>query len=85
MNQLFLTIGDGELLVLLGRNGAGKSTTMSMLYGTTQITSGDASMFGLRASKAMGDIRKKLGVCVQVHFLAKTSMTLYSTIAYFWI
>ena len=65
VDRLFMTISDGELLVLLGKNGAGKSTTMSMLYGAAHASSGNASIFGLRISNAMGDIRKKLGVCVQ--------------------
>src|SRR5258708_23225418 len=37
---LDMTIADGELLVLLGRSGCGKSTTMNMIAGLDSPTSG---------------------------------------------
>lgn len=39
--QLNLTIHDGEFLVLLGPSGCGKTTTMRMIAGLEDITSGD--------------------------------------------
>ena len=36
-----LTIHDGEFLVLLGPSGCGKTTTMRMIAGLEDITSGD--------------------------------------------
>ena len=33
VNQLSLTMPEGEITILLGRNGAGKTTMMSMIEG----------------------------------------------------
>jgi ABC-type sugar transport system ATPase subunit len=40
VENLDMTIEDGELLVLLGPSGCGKSTTMNMIAGLTEPTSG---------------------------------------------
>ena len=40
VQNLDMTIEDGELLVLLGPSGCGKSTTMNMIAGLTEPTSG---------------------------------------------
>jgi multiple sugar transport system ATP-binding protein len=41
-----LTIHDGEFLVLLGPSGCGKTTTMRMIAGLEEITSGDMMIDG---------------------------------------
>jgi multiple sugar transport system ATP-binding protein len=46
--QLNLTIHDGEFLVLLGPSGCGKTTTMRMIAGLEDITSGDIMIRGER-------------------------------------
>ncbi|KAL0453116.1 UNVERIFIED_CONTAM: ABC transporter A family member 1 [Sesamum latifolium] len=46
VNSLQLTLYENQILALLGHNGAGKSTTMSMLVGLVRPTSGDALVFG---------------------------------------
>lgn len=43
-----LTIYDGEFLVLLGPSGCGKTTTMRMIAGLEEITSGDIMIAGTR-------------------------------------
>lgn len=40
VNNVSLTIGEGELRVVLGANGAGKTTLMDLISGKTQSTSG---------------------------------------------
>lgn len=46
VDHLTLTVGQGELLSLLGVNGAGKTTTIKMLSGLTRPTCGDAYLGG---------------------------------------
>ncbi|TDE89976.1 ATP-binding cassette domain-containing protein [Occultella glacieicola] len=41
-----LTVGEGEVVALLGANGSGKSTLMRSLLGLVPITGGDARLFG---------------------------------------
>jgi ABC-2 type transport system ATP-binding protein len=41
-----LSVGAGSITALLGGNGAGKSTTMAMLLGLLQPTSGSIEIFG---------------------------------------
>lgn len=45
VNSLQLTLYENQILALLGHNGAGKSTTISMLVGLLPPTSGDALIF----------------------------------------
>lgn len=46
VNQISLSISDGELFALLGVNGAGKTTTIRMLSGLSKPSNGDASVMG---------------------------------------
>jgi len=41
-----LTVGEGEIVTLLGRNGAGKSTTLRSLVGLTHAREGVVRIFG---------------------------------------
>ncbi|XP_028556093.1 ABC transporter A family member 1 [Dendrobium catenatum] len=65
VNFLNLTLYESQILALLGHNGAGKSTTISMLVGLIPPTSGDALVYGKNITTDMDDIRKALGVCPQ--------------------
>ena len=62
---LNLDFYEGQVTVLLGHNGAGKSTTISMLVGLIPPTSGDGSIYDHKMSEDMQRIRKTLGVCPQ--------------------
>jgi ABC-type glutathione transport system ATPase component len=78
-----LTLEEGKLLALLGQNGAGKSTTMSILGGLTPATAGDALIYGLSVANQMPLIRSMLGVCPQHDILfedltAKEHIELYA-------
>ncbi|OMP11195.1 ABC transporter A, ABCA, partial [Corchorus capsularis] len=65
VNSLQLTLYENQILALLGHNGAGKSTTISMLVGLLPPTSGDALVFGKSILTDMDEIRQELGVCPQ--------------------
>ena len=40
VNGVSLTVGDGELFVLLGSSGSGKSTLLRMIAGLTEVDAG---------------------------------------------
>jgi ABC-2 type transport system ATP-binding protein len=44
LNNLNLTINQGEIFCLLGQNGAGKTTTINLFLGFTEATSGKATI-----------------------------------------
>eukprot|EP00468_Gymnochlora_sp_CCMP2014_P002772 CAMPEP_0167748496 /NCGR_PEP_ID=MMETSP0110_2-20121227/4870_1 /TAXON_ID=629695 /ORGANISM="Gymnochlora sp., Strain CCMP2014" /LENGTH=1828 /DNA_ID=CAMNT_0007633517 /DNA_START=234 /DNA_END=5720 /DNA_ORIENTATION=- len=71
---LSLKIYPGEILALLGHNGAGKSTTIGVLTGLFPPTSGDI-MYGRQDMIAnMDSIRSCMGVCPQ-HDILFESLT----------
>ncbi|XP_074276823.1 ABC transporter A family member 1 isoform X2 [Silene latifolia] len=69
VDSLHLNLYENQILALLGHNGAGKSTTISMLVGLIPPTAGDALIFGKNILSDMNDIRKDLGVCPQSDIL----------------
>jgi multiple sugar transport system ATP-binding protein len=46
VNDVDMTIGDGEFMVLVGPSGCGKSTLLRMIAGLEEITVGDVSIGG---------------------------------------
>jgi ABC-type multidrug transport system fused ATPase/permease subunit len=56
---------NGQIFALLGHNGAGKSTTISMLTGLIESSSGGAEVFGYDLFNEMQQVRSFLGVCPQ--------------------
>ncbi|KAM9583971.1 phospholipid-transporting ATPase ABCA3-like [Trichechus inunguis] len=69
VKNLSLNLFEGQITVLLGQNGAGKSTTLSILSGLYPPTSGEAYINGYAISKDMVHIRKSLGLCPQQDLL----------------
>lgn len=65
VDRLNLLTEPNELFALLGQNGAGKSTTMQMLYGVTDPSSGNAYLFDRSIREDMSQIRATMGVCPQ--------------------
>ncbi|XP_075384228.1 phospholipid-transporting ATPase ABCA3-like [Tenrec ecaudatus] len=75
VNDLTWKIYPGQITVLLGHNGAGKSTTLSILTGVHPPTRGEAYVNGYDISKNIAHIRKNLGFCPQ-HDLLFNDLTL---------
>ena len=48
VNNIDLTVKDGEFMVLLGPSGCGKTTVLRMIAGLEEVTSGDIIMDGKR-------------------------------------
>lgn len=62
---LNLKIYQNQIFALLGQNGAGKSTTISMLTGLIQKSEGQARVYGVDLFEATEQVRHFLGVCPQ--------------------
>ncbi|KAM6166302.1 phospholipid-transporting ATPase ABCA3-like [Erethizon dorsatum] len=69
IKDLSLNLYKGQITVLLGHNGAGKSTTLSILSGLYPATSGKAYVSGYDISQDMDQIRKSFGICPQQNLL----------------
>ena len=54
VDDLSLTVSQGEVFGFLGPNGAGKSTTIRLLLGLIRPSAGSATVFG----DAVGDVRR---------------------------
>lgn len=65
VDDLTLSIHQGELFALLGINGAGKTTTIKMLSCLTAPTSGEAIVLGHRISDEEQQVRQCIGVSPQ--------------------
>ncbi|ORV47311.1 ABC transporter ATP-binding protein [Mycolicibacter engbaekii] len=51
VNDLSLSIADGEFIILVGPSGCGKSTTLNMIAGLEEITSGELRIGGERVNE----------------------------------
>lgn len=69
MDELSLRMYEGQVTALLGHNGAGKSTTMSILTGLFPPTSGTAIVNGHNIRTNIEAVRKSLGLCPQHNVL----------------
>lgn len=61
VNNLSLTIKDGEIFGFLGPNGAGKTTTIKMITGILEIDSGKILIDGKDISKDAINAKKRFG------------------------
>ena len=65
VNNLNLTIKEGELFALLGVNGAGKTTTIKMLSGLIKPTIGDILILNMDMKKEPYRIKESLNISPQ--------------------
>jgi ATP-binding cassette subfamily A (ABC1) protein 3 len=65
VNGLNLKMYADQIFVLLGHNGAGKSSTISVLTGLYEPTEGEAEVFGIDMFKEFRKVREILGICPQ--------------------
>lgn len=62
LNNINLTIKDGEMIALLGANGSGKSTLLKCICGVLGLTSGSIRVDGKDAFKNRKYLIKNMGV-----------------------
>jgi ABC-2 type transport system ATP-binding protein len=65
VDNLDLTIEEGEIFGLLGPNGAGKTTTLMMLTTLIKPTSGSGIVNGYDIIKQPDKVRKSIGIVFQ--------------------
>jgi len=74
LDNLDLTVNEGEALGLLGPNGAGKTTAIRVLTGLTTADSGEVKLFGSEMRGTAAAIKKKIGLVPQ-------DLALYETLS----
>lgn len=65
VDRLSMRVGRGEIVALLGRTGAGKSTVMGLLMGTTACDEGHIRVAGVDPSRDFQALRGKMSVSFQ--------------------
>ncbi|MFO0723583.1 MAG: ABC transporter ATP-binding protein [Myxococcota bacterium] len=77
-----LSIPRGECFGLLGPNGAGKTSTVEMLEGLREPSSGSVEILGLSWKTHADDIRARIGIALQETLLSDR-LTVFETIELF--
>ena len=82
VNNLSLTLYSGQITALLGHNGAGKTTALSILSGLIPPSGGDAFIFGKSIRTQMPEIRRSMGICPQ-HDVLYDELTVHDHLRFF--
>lgn len=69
LNDLTLSVREGEMFGFLGRNGAGKTTTLKMLMGLLQPDAGTITVLGQSVKRMPVALKQRIGyVCQEPNF-----------------
>jgi ABC-2 type transport system ATP-binding protein len=79
---LNLTVHTGEILGLVGPDGAGKTTTLRLLNGIMDPTSGRVTLFGHDPARGAFQIRRRLGYMAQ-RFTLYEDLTVLENLTFF--
>lgn len=82
VDELSLSVKEGEVFGLLGSNGAGKTTTIRMLCGLLRPTSGQAHVLGIDAAKDPEALKRAIGYMTQ-HFSLYDDLTVIQNLRFF--
>ena len=85
VDDLNLTMYESQITIILGPNGSGKTTAISMLTGLLPPTGGSMSVLGRDLESNLGLVRRDLGVCPQIDVLwpdltVKETLQLYAAL-----
>ena len=61
VNGISFSVGRGEIFGLLGPNGSGKTTTILMLMGLTEISDGQVRLFGHDPAREPLTVKRRIG------------------------
>lgn len=82
-NKVNISLNKGEILAIVGENGAGKSTIMKILYGLEKPNSGEIFINGKKMNFNSPSDAMKQGIgMVQQHFMLFENMTVAENIVY---
>jgi phosphonate transport system ATP-binding protein len=80
LKNLTIEIPDGQMVVIVGLSGAGKSTMIRAINGLVKLTEGDVTIDGVSVSRASGrqlrEIRSRIGMIFQTFNLVKRTTVL---------
>ena len=82
VDRVSFNVEKGEVFGFLGANGAGKSTTIKMLCGILEPTSGDALVAGYSVMKEPDKVKKSIGYMSQ-RFSLYNDLTVEENINFF--
>jgi ABC-2 type transport system ATP-binding protein len=82
VNDVSFDVREGEIFGFLGSNGAGKSTTIRMLCGLLQPTSGTATVGGIDVVRDPEGVKRRIGYMSQ-RFSLYEALTVDQNIAFF--
>ncbi len=64
LHGIDLTVGEGEIVALIGANGAGKTSTMRAISGLRSLSQGRITFAGEDITKLRADQRVRRGLCL---------------------
>ena len=65
VDHVDLSLEQGQIYGLVGRNGAGKTTIIRMITAQTIPTGGEIELFGATGERELGQMRQRTGVMVE--------------------
>ncbi|MDD4370464.1 MAG: ABC transporter ATP-binding protein [Anaerostipes sp.] len=65
VNSINLHVNKGKIYGLLGRNGAGKTSTMKMILGLSSVTGGEVKLFGSSVKGNQREVYTRIGSIIE--------------------
>ncbi|XQJ25440.1 ATP-binding cassette subfamily A, member 1, putative [Leishmania guyanensis] len=69
VNNMYWSMNQNEISVMLGHNGAGKTTMMNMMTGMVSADAGDCYIYGSSVRTQLHRVRQQIGYCPQHNIL----------------